>query len=70
MMVGNVGKVRMGLIRAILGVVFSIACIAFAKTMDLNGFITAAIVIVGVLVVVFSLAAAGAKSSKEEPVNQ
>jgi len=69
-MEGNVGKVRTGLIRAILGVVFGIACVVFAKTMDLNGFITAAIVIVGVLVAVFSLAAAGAKSSKEESVNQ
>ena len=70
MMVGNVGKVSMGLIRAILGVVFAIACIAFAKTMDLNGFITAAIVIVGVIVMIISLAAAGAKSSNEEPAQQ
>ena len=69
-MVGNVGKVRMGLIRAILGVVFGIACVVFAKNMDLNGFITAAIVIVGVIVMIISLAAAGAKSSKEEPAKQ
>ncbi len=70
MMVGNAGKVGMGLIRAILGVVFAIASDAFAKIMDLHGFITAAIVIVGVLVMIISLAAAGAKSSKEEPTKQ
>ncbi|MDD5099708.1 MAG: hypothetical protein PHP66_02035 [Syntrophales bacterium] len=70
MMVGNAGKVSMGLIRAILGVVFAIACIAFAKTMDLNGFITAAIVIVGVAVMIISIAAAGANSSTDESAKQ
>jgi len=69
-MVGNAGKVSMGLIRAILGVVFAIACIAFAKNMDLNGFITAAIVIVGVAVMIISLASAGAKSSTDESAKQ
>jgi len=69
-MVGNAGKVSMGLIRAILGVVFAIACIAFAKTMDLNGFITAAIVIVGVAVMIISIAAAGANSSTDESAKQ
>jgi hypothetical protein len=70
MMVGNAGKVSMGLIRAILGVVFAIACIAFAKTMDLNGFITAAIDIVGVAVMIISIAAAGANSSTDETAKQ
>ena len=70
MMVGNAGKVSMGLIRAILGVVFAIACIAFAKTMDLNGFITAAIVIVGVAVMIISIAAAGANSSTDKSAKQ
>jgi peptidoglycan/LPS O-acetylase OafA/YrhL len=69
-MVGNAGKVSMGLIRAILGVVFAIACIAFAKTMDLNGFITAAIVIVGVAVMIISIASLGAKSSTDESAKQ
>lgn len=70
MMVGNAGKVSMGLIRAILGVVFAIACIAFAKMMDLNGFVTAAIVIVGVLVMIVAIASAGAKGSTEETARQ
>lgn len=69
-MTGNAGKVNMGLIRAILGVVFAIACIAFVKILDLNGFVTAAIVIVGVLVMIIAIASTGAKGSTEEPAKQ
>ena len=69
-MVGNAGKVGWRLILAIFGVVFAIACIAFTRIMGLNSFLTASIVMMGVVVMILCIVSARAKSSKEEPAKQ
>jgi len=55
------GKVRMDVIMGILGVVVAVVAIIVTKMLDLNGFVTAAIVILAILFAVFSLARMGAK---------
>ena len=55
------GYAHKDIVIAIIGVVGGFAAIAAAKMLDLNGFVTAAIVISAVLVMIISIARFGAK---------
>lgn len=60
------GKAHMDKIISVIGVAAALAAIIIAKMMDLNGFVTAAIVIVAILFAIFSMARVGSKKSKAE----
>jgi hypothetical protein len=64
------GKANMDIIIAGISVVASIAAIIIAKMLDMNGFITAAIVILAILFAIFSLARVGIKKSKTEETTE